>query len=204
MTGTLPQTETGTVVCLGAGPSLTATDAEILRSAGPTIAVNDAWRLAPWADVLYSSDQYWFPYHQWVPEFRGLRVALELEHPGVLTMRNAGEWGLAQPPGHLAHWKLSGLAAIGLAVQMGARRVLLLGYDMGRPGHFFGAHPRGLSNAPVDPVTPHDPYRYHRGNAAMLAEQARVLGVEIANCSPGTALTCFPRMSAEEALCVPR
>lgn len=44
------------------------------------IAVSDAYRLAPWADVLVSSDRAWWRHHQ--PEFRGRRFSV-VEFPGV-------------------------------------------------------------------------------------------------------------------------
>jgi predicted peroxiredoxin len=33
-----------------------------------------------------------------------------------------------------------------------------------------------------------------------IADDARAMGVEIVNCTPGSALTCFPTASIEEAL----
>jgi len=44
------------VAIFGAGPSLTQAQVEQTRGACQTIAVNLAYRLAPWADLLYACD----------------------------------------------------------------------------------------------------------------------------------------------------
>ena len=49
-----------TVVCLGGGPSLTAADAAQCRGRARVIAINDAYRLVPWADLLYFCDYRWW------------------------------------------------------------------------------------------------------------------------------------------------
>src|SRR5688572_2955592 len=67
-----------TFVCIGGGPSLTVEDVEVVKQAAMTdqvkvVAVNDAYRLAPWADVLYGFDWQWWEHHNGCPEFRGLK-----------------------------------------------------------------------------------------------------------------------------------
>jgi hypothetical protein len=88
----------------------------------------------------------------------------------------------------------SGCGAIALAVQGGARRVLMLGYDCQKTdgkAHWHGNHPKGLGNAgSIDKW----PARFQS-----LANDCE--GVEIINCSRETALTIFPRMDLEQALC---
>ena len=45
-----------TCCILATGPSLTPDQAEYAKGKARVIAVNDAWRLAPWADILYACD----------------------------------------------------------------------------------------------------------------------------------------------------
>ena len=45
-----------TCCILATGPSLTPAQAEYAKGKARVIAVNDAWRLAPWADILYACD----------------------------------------------------------------------------------------------------------------------------------------------------
>mgnify|MGYP001617909464 CR=1 FL=1 len=50
-----------TAAILGGGPSLTLGQCETVRVAGcRVIAVNNAYELAPWADILYFADRHWW------------------------------------------------------------------------------------------------------------------------------------------------
>lgn len=80
----------------------------------------------------------------------------------------------------------SGAGAVSLAVYMGAKRVILVGYDCQKSNdkvHFFGNHPAGLGNAGSMPKWP--------AQFDKLAKHCQ--GVQVINCSRETALTCFPR-----------
>lgn len=81
----------------------------------------------------------------------------------------------------------SGQQAVHLATVLGARRIILLGYDCSlRNGlHFHGAHRHGLSNPGLQ-------------TAAAWQRQFRRLmpsltGVDVINCSRYSELTCFKR-----------
>lgn len=187
-----------TIVCLGCGPSLTQADVDVCRGHAPVIAVNDAYRLAPWADVLYACDGKFWDYYQGVPLFTGLKYGLTVKlgkWPGVERLANTGVEGIELQPTGLRSGSSSGYQAINLAVHLGASRILLLGYDyqLGRKGqeHFFGRHPNGLRVTSDLPAFA----RRMRGLVAPLKE----LGIEVINCSRETALPWFPRMSLEQA-----
>ena len=207
----------GTVVCLATGPSLKPADVDYCREKATVIAVNDAWKLAPWADVLYSSDQYWYPTHRWVPQFYGLKVWMpevegnkfriyerkgsqfrttEQRPDGVLFLKRTGETGVEWSPHGLRSLKNSGGSAINLAVHLGARRIVLLGYDMGATGqgHFFGSHPQGLRN------TRKDTYLVFQHMIATMVEPLRERGITVINATRRSALTCFPMMPLQQAL----
>ncbi len=90
----------------------------------------------------------------------------------------------------------SGFHALNLAVQFGARRIVLVGYDMTvRNGlHWHGAHPRGMNN-PTETNT--------RRWARVLDDQAEriaSLGVEVLNASPVSALTAYRRVKLEDVI----
>jgi hypothetical protein len=53
-------------------------------------------------------------------------------------------------------------------------------------GHFFGRHPNGLANTGPDLFLK---FRRHFGELAMVLASR---GVAVLNCTPGSALTCFP------------
>jgi hypothetical protein len=197
----------GTVACLASGPSLTAEACDAVRGrVDGIIAVNDAVRLAPWADVLYSSDRLWWPYYGGVPSFAGRRYGIGAKLgaadplpgcPAVVVLRHTGVDGLELRPTGLRSGKHSGYAAINLAVHAGAARILLLGYNVGLAGgrqHFYGDHPRGLNQ--TTPAL----YAEFRRLLATLVAPLEAAGVEVLNCTPGTALECFPRAALWSAL----
>lgn len=186
-----------TIVCIGTGPSLTAEDVQLCRTQAHAIAVNDAYTLAPWADVLYACDAKWWLWHKGVPDFVGLKYALQpaaAKFPGVQVLRNDGREGLSADPESLTTGYCSGYQAIGLAVHLGATRIVLLGYDMGRdrkgPAHFFGAH-RDKSEPP---------YKLCLKTFQTLVAPLQAAGVDVVNCSRQTALTCFRRDDLERVL----
>ena len=187
----------GTVVCLACGPSLHPDDVDAVRGRATVIAINDAWRLAPWADALIASDAAWWQHYQGVPAFAGLKYCLEpaaARLPGVQILRNTGHQGLEQDPSGVRTGRNTGAAAVNLAVHFGAARIVLLGYDMEATdeahSHFFGAHPRGLRGG--------SPYALFRTMFAAMAGPLTAAGVEVINCSRHTALTCFPRQPLAE------
>jgi hypothetical protein len=188
-----------TVVCIASGPSLAREDVEFCQGRAPVVAVNDAYRLAPWADVLYACDSKWWNHHHGVPGCAGLKFALQHQAdrwPGVTVLARGPSVGLDLDPSSLATGMNSGYQAINLAVHLGARRIVLLGYDMqrlpGQPSHFFGEHPRDLRRD--------SPYPRFAEVFLTLVEPLRALGVSVVNCSRETALTSFPRMPLSEAL----
>lgn len=181
-----------TIVCLASGPSLTSEDVDFCRGRAPVVAVNDTYRLAPWAAALYACDARWWESHAGVPSFMGLKFALEskaAQWPGVQVLDNTGDRGVELEPTGLRTGKNSGYQAVNLAVHLGAARIVLLGYDMqtheGQPSHFFGEHPRPLRRP--------SPFAMFCDHFASLVEPLRALKIDVINCSRASALACFPR-----------
>jgi hypothetical protein len=135
----------GTVVCLASGPSLVAEDVDYVRGKATVLAINDAIRLAPWAEAICN--------------------------------------------GHN-----SGSAALNVAVHLGAKRIVLLGYDMGADDkgrrHFFDTGPTVITS----------PFDKFRKLTATMVEPLKALGVEVINCSRKTRLECFPCQPLREVL----
>lgn len=188
-----------TLVCLAPGPSVTAADVDQIRPL-PTIVINDAVRVAPWAEVFYSSDQYWLPQQRGLPDFRGLKYAIEpragrnpfAAWPDVRVLQNTGEDGLEVEPTGLRTGRNSGYAAINLAVHLGAARILLLGYDMG-----LGAHGEAHFDGVVKPGAQ---YHLFRDRFRSLVAPLAARGVTVINCSRTTAVDAFRRQLLMEAL----
>ena len=192
-----------TLACLGGGPSLTAAQCEALRGRARVIAINDAWRLAPWAEVLYACDGRWWRKHEGVPGFAGLKITLSnsaaqvAAWPEIAVLENTGTEGLERAPHGLRTGRNGGYQAINLAVHFGARRVLLLGYDMrvaadGR-SHWFGEH----ADWPTRPNIFRNVFLPHFEG---LAHELDAIGLRVVNCTPGSALEVFPKARLDRAL----
>lgn len=202
------------VVIAASGPSLSPAQADAVRTARrknphslAVIAVNDAYRLFPDADILYACDAAWWRVHGGVRGFRGerwnqifVRGATERH-----DLAAAAQWGLQSVASKnaplpfltgdtIAQGMNSGFQAVNLAVLMGAREIVLIGFDMGRAGkaHFFGDHPRPLAND--------SPYTLFLKAFDRAAPAYAAAGVRIINASERTAMTCFPRLNLERAL----
>lgn len=188
------------VVCIASGGSLRQSDVDLCRGRR-VIVVNDCWRLAPWADCLFAGDRSWWDEKGPAPaEFAGMRVTTDRSNPpGCKVMLWNRMTGLAADRRYLATGANSGYSAVNLAVHLNnaAAPIVLLGYDMAGE-HWFGRHPKPLRN----PEEPH--FRQWRENFATLARAAaeRDRPIKIINASRETALSCFPRMSLEQALAI--
>jgi len=161
------------------------------------IAINDAYRLAPWADVLYACDADWWKLHAGVPTFTGPKYALQSRAghwAGVQVLQNTGIEGLETRPFGLRNGRNGGYQAINLACHYGATRIVLLGFDMqarrGQRSHWFGEHPNGVRPS----------YELLGAAFPSIVEPLRARGVQVQNASRETALECFPRLSLAEAL----
>lgn len=185
-----------TIACLATGPSLTRADVQACRGRLPVIAVNDAVRWAPWADVLYACDAKWWDKHPETTAFAGLKVGQQFVtgREDVHFLKNTGDADLETEPTGVRTGKNSGYQAINVAVHLGARRILLLGYDM-------QMSPTGQRNFVAVPRPAPDPqFALWIAYFATLVAPLRALGIEVLNCSRQTALRCFPRVPLERAL----
>jgi len=190
-----------TCVLFGGGPSLTPQDVASCEGKAHAIAIKEAYRLAPWADAMYSCEAGWWRYewrfHPEVQTFAGLKYSMEpVSYPGVLPLKNTGNTGLELDPTGLRTGYNSGYQALNLAVHLGATRIVLLGFDM-------WTSPTGQSNWYT-----HQTARYHRDSPypiflqafTSLVEPLRDAGIEVINCSRQTILSTFPRQPLEEVL----
>lgn len=186
-------------MCIATGASLAAEDCESVRHLS-SITVNDAYKLAPWADVHYAADADWWRHHlgsmvccrgRKYSQHRNWRPG-EAENLGVFALKSAQNPGLSREKDTLHTGNNSGYQAINLAYLLGATRILLLGYDMGATGngHFFGKHPQNLRQCSD----------YGKFRAPFRTINPADYGLEIINCTRETALDAFPCMNLEAAL----
>ena len=197
-----PVWEGETVAIVAGGPSAKSAEVELTRNRCRVIAINESWRLTPWAEILYGCDHAWWKRRAGVPEFTGLKLgaerALQREPWGVrrvIVNRDGDALALGQP-GRVGWSGNSGFHCVNLAVQMRVAQILLIGFDMrvDRGLHWHGPHPRGLNNPNAGNVA--------RWRACLdaVAERIAAMGVEVINCSEVSALEAYPKRSLREAL----
>ncbi|MCY1368851.1 hypothetical protein D9M69_558550 [compost metagenome] len=174
-----------TVACIASGPSLRAGDCRQIEGAGlPTIAVNSSWKLARFCDVIYAGDACWWAEY-------GAEIDIPAER--WTHNQNAARALGINSSGSGTSVLNSGYRAIELAIGFGAARAILLGFDCSVQA---GTHWHGDHQKTKNPDAAR--CREWQSQFGRLARN----GTEIINCSRETALTCFPRMTLEEALCL--
>jgi len=197
---TVPKLYEGeTVYIIGGGPSLKNFDFRRLVGC-KTIAINKAVLFHPSADILYWTDgRFYTWYKNEVDNYRGLKFALK---PGsqytrdINVLRKGKPYGLEEDPEVLAHGFNSGYAAINLAYHLGAKRIILLGFDMANDGketHFHDGYPARPSGDHIyqDKFLP---------GFKQLNSEITSKGVLVLNASPYSRLTVFPKITLEQAL----
>lgn len=183
------------VIVAATGPSLTPEVAEACRG-DLIIAVNDAYKLLPFADVLYACDAAWWDVHKGASGFPGEKWSShraggndktqQQQRYGLRLVAGDGKPFFSTDPALIHYGGNSGFQAVNLAIHFGAARIVLVGFDMrdvkGKR-HFFGDHPKGLRTS-----TAYTSFIRSFENAA----KKLAPGVEIVNATPGSALKCFP------------
>ena len=186
-----------TVAILASGPSLTSAVVEETKHLSRFV-VNDSFRLAPNADLLYAADVSWWTVNNDALDFEGFKVTIGNDNPWpqILRLRNTGALGFDPNPSNLRTGGNSGYQALHIALQAKASRILLCGYDMHAKNghHWFGKHKAPLINAHPDDF-PMRAARFH-----YLADVADELGIEVFNCSLGSAITAFPFRTVKDAI----
>jgi len=191
-----------TCAVLASGSSMTQEVADTVRAAGiRSIAVNTTFKRAPRADMVYAADEAWWKYHKAeLMLYAGLKVMCTptampnmcAPFPGIHVLRNTGRDGFDPNPAHIRTGNNSGYQAIHVAVHAGCSRVLLCGFDM-HGGNWHGRHPEPLREHGND-------YSAWFPMFETLHKELQERGVEVLNCTPRSALKCFPMADLKDVL----
>lgn len=196
----------GTVVCIAGGPSLTQAQLDLVREAREldavrVIGVNNAYQRAPWVDVIYACDLMWWK--TYLPDIKRRGLACELVTQDAsahkqfqLTTRVSGSASDGLGIGEIHTGGNGGHAAVNLAYLWGAKRILLLGYDMKRgpegERHWHPDHPK--------PLIQQQNFEQWIHRFKSTARDLEKLGIAVVNCTPGSALPWFPHADLGETL----
>jgi hypothetical protein len=180
------------------GESVRAQRHLIPQLKGRIIAIKEAVRLRPDADVLFvAAETKGDIVPSLLPLFKGqyviARNKLPKGYPAYVkrVSRTKDHTHLCDKPDHVCGYDC-GTSAINVAYHFGASEIILLGMDMRGDRWCNGefAHPM-----------PHIPFAHHRLHSSILpgiARDAKTKGLRIVNCSPISAVECFERRSIDE------
>jgi len=196
-----------TVFILGGGPSINQVDLNLIHNKN-VIGVNNSYghpigkgKYIPrdWVDICYFGDGRWWKWHKDnLKKFQGIICSSDGNMQVVDTVRwvKRGDHsiGIETKNGYIAWNRCSGLSAINLAYHLGAKRVILLGFDMKAVD--------GKNNW-------HDDHPVHRSRNNYLKylsiipdikRDADKLGLEILNATKDSAIIDFEKVNIEDVL----
>jgi hypothetical protein len=169
------------------------------------VAVQDSYKLMPFADAMYGCDPRWWDIHKDCAGFQGEKWSTHEDDDANHKLVQADAYGIrlvkgvqgdefSVQPDRISYGSNSGFQAINLALLKGCKQIVLVGYDMRTvkgQRHFFGQHPKGLHNSiDFEGLVPH---------FAWAAKHLRG-GVQIVNATPESSLNCFPMIPLEDCL----
>lgn len=201
-----------TVFIIGGGESLIDFDFSPIKDQR-IIGVNNAYGdlikktdkkvyYAPrdWVDVCFFGDTRWFDWHrESLKSFPGLIVTSLLslkDVPWLKCINRSNREGIETNKNILSWNRCSGLSAINLAVHFGAKKIVLLGFDMKKGIKQDNYHKDHLAQVAEND----NPYpRYFRA-IPHIKKDADDLGIEIINTCMDSAMDHFPKIPIEEVL----
>jgi hypothetical protein len=220
-----PEYDGFTGILIGTGPSINDEQLKLVESYRKldkcrVFTINNAYEKAHFSDVHFSGDGSWWQlYYPRVESLRNHKANKYTWYPEVARRFNinyiAGALrkdGLSFDPS-IIHINGSGPSSINLALHYGIKKLLLIGHDMkyasdydGRnrrtgstPRHYFSEYPEPLQQWPKVGVGDSAPgvldcliKIYKR-----MSHDLEKTGMDVINCTPGSALTVFPMSDLE-------
>lgn len=194
----VPKIWNGDCYIIGGGPSINLLDINKLKNKR-VIGINNAYKIAPFIDILYFMDCSWYKWHKEnLINFKGIKVTTCHECvnvKGIKFLKTGKKNAFDIRPEYLSRGNNSGVGGASVAIKLGAKRIFLLGFDM----HF----PRGESNFHKDHKKVVAEERYTNEFLKSFSEFKKNLdemNVEIINATPGSHLKLFPIIDPNEIL----
>ncbi len=192
------------VAIVASGPTANKVGVERLKDRIHVIAINENFRLTPFADVLYSCDAEWWKLRG-IPEAKkitSIRLGFECYEGGVQSikiLKKGAEYVhelLFDEPGVVGSGGNSGFQMINLAAQFGATGIAMIGFDMrlDQGAHWHGVHRTPMRNP--------DEVRciQWKKNIDGASDKLKAIGVDVVNCSEISRLEKYPRLTVDQML----
>ena len=194
-----PKWKGETVFLIGGGPSLKDFNFERLKSKR-TIAINKAFLHHPTADIVYWTDSRFYTwYKNDIDKFRGEKFTTKPYGnvtKDIKVLKNSGKNGLELDASSVRHGNNSGHAAMNLAYHLGAKRIVLLGFDMQNSNgasHFHDGYPVKQTRDDVYKRSMIPEFHF-------IGEELKKRNVHVINANPNSALRIFTLMPLEKTL----
>jgi len=187
-----------TVVIIGGGPSLTMDQIEYIKGRAKTVGINDAYRAAPWIDILYACDLKWWKWHHdKTVDLRCLKITPDpgaaLKYKDLIYIKGKFADGLAADASQVNYGNNGGYQALNVAAHTGAKKIILIWFDHRTPGnktHWFGDHPDNVRSI----------YKNWVKAWESIVEPLKQLKINVINCTPESALTVFPMAELKKTI----
>jgi len=169
------------------------------------IAVNMAFKLGDWIDIVFFGDTgFWKAHKVDLLQFKGLRVScangddqdMRIKYVKQITPNNPEHIkGICTKESMVCWNNNSGSAAINFAVHLGAKRIILLGFDMTLDGG-NNQHWHKYYTSPLQTVK--STMKNHMKGFLDMAADLKRLGIECINANPDSKIEEFPRMNFKD------
>lgn len=185
------------VYIVGGGPSLKGFDWNRLKGK-KVIAINRAFEVLPFADVLYWTDSRFYRwYRSEINRFTGLKFTCRSFHdkPSDVTLLKANNaMTIDTRPSYISHGNNSGYGAINLAIKLGAKKIYLLGYDMHSTPNASHWH------SGYESTHRHDIYEKMMKYFDAIPKELERLNIECYNANIKSQLNVFRKCSIDDAI----
>jgi hypothetical protein len=171
------------------------------------IGINVAYLLGDWIDMIFFGDSSFFTRHvKKLAFFPGLKISC---HPVTESYnwikylsRDSKPRGISSNSRSVSWNSNSGSAAISIAAHAGAKRIILLGFDMKLDekehqhwhdlyGRYANRNDKSIKKMPFD---------RHLQGFPEIARDAKRMGIEILNASPDSAIECFRKINITDLM----
>lgn len=176
------------------------------------IGINMAFKLGDWIDIIFFGDSGFFLKNQHaLAAYNGIKVSCHHEVNSLkyqtdnikyLPKTRNKNHGISDNPGFVTWNGNSGAAAISIAANAGAKRIILLGFDMKLTDERSHWHREYVSPDSKDGrrTNQHLPFHKHLPGFPTIAADAEKRGIEILNASPDSAIPHFKKVEVKDLL----
>lgn len=177
------------------------------------IAINVAYLIGTWIDAVFFGDLKFFtPHRERLVNWPGLKITCHSSGASVPWVKYVPKddrkpTGIHFDP-HMVSWNCnSGSAAISIAAHTGAKRIILLGFDMNYNDtgqrHWHNLYRSEIIERKKGTKIKFNhlfSFARHLYGFPQIAKDAKARGIEIINLSPTSAIKEFPKMTLKEFL----